>query len=91
MMEKIKFIPDGEMEAAEFFVIEQTKLRGVSYLLVTESDDETEDADAYILRDMSAEDDAEAIYEFVDDDDELDAVAELFEKLLDGIEIEVEE
>ena len=90
-MEKIKFIPDGENEAAEFFVIEQTKLRGVNYLLVTESDDETEDADAYILRDMSAPEDPEAIYEFVDDDDELDAVADVFEKLLDGIEIEVEE
>jgi len=90
-MEKIKFIPDGENEVAEFFVIEQTKLRGVNYLLVTESDDETEDADAYILRDMSAAEDPEAIYEFVEDDDELDAVAEIFEKLLDGIEIEVEE
>ena len=90
-MEKIKFIPDGENEVVEFYVIEQTKLRGVNYLLVTESDEETDEAEAYILRDMSAEEDAEAIYEFVDDDDELDAVAELFEKLLDGIEIEVEE
>lgn len=90
-MEKIKFIPDGENEVVEFFVIEQTKLRGVDYLLVTESDDETEEAEAYILRDMSAPEDAEAVYEFVDDDDELDAVSELFEKLLDGIAIEVEE
>ena len=32
-MEKIKFIPDGEAEAVEFFVIEQTRLRGVNYLL----------------------------------------------------------
>ena len=90
-MEKIKFIPDGENEVVEFFVIEQTKLRGVDYLLVTESDDEMEEAEAYILRDMSAPEDAEAVYEFVDDDDELDAVSELFEKLLDGIAIEVEE
>ena len=90
-MEKIKFIPDGEDEVVEFFVIEQTKLRGVNYLLVTESDEETDEAEAYILRDMSAEDDAEAVYEFVDDDDELDAVSELFEKLLDGISIDIEE
>lgn len=89
-MEKIKFIPDGENEVVEFYVIEQTKLRGVNYLLVTESDEETDEAEAYILRDMSAEEDAEAIYEFVDDDDELDAVSEIFEKLLDGIELEVE-
>ena len=48
-MEKIKFIPDGENEVVEFFVIEQTRLRGVNYLLVTESDDETEEADGSIL------------------------------------------
>lgn len=90
-MEKIQFIPDGENEAVEFFVIEQTRLRGVNYLLVTESDDETEEAEAYILRDMSSDTDTEAVYEFVDDDEELDAVSELFEKLLDGIELEVED
>lgn len=87
-MEKIKFIPDGENEAVEFFIIEQTRLRGMNYLLVTESDDETEEAEAYILRDMSLDTDTEAVYEFVDDDEELDAVSELFEKLLDGIELE---
>ena len=70
-MEKIKFIPDGEEEAAEFFVLEQTRLQGVNYLLVTESAEETEDADAYILKDLSADEDTEAIYEFVDDDEEL--------------------
>lgn len=90
-MEKIKFIPDGEEEVVEFFIIEQTRLGGVNYLLVTESEDETEDADAYILKDLSGEEDAEAVYEFVEDDDELNTVSELFEKLLDGVEFEVEE
>lgn len=90
-MEKIKFIPDGEDEVVEFFVIEQTRLGGVNYLLVTESEDETEDADAYILKDLSEQEDAEAVYEFVEDDDELNTVSELFEKLLDGVEFEVEE
>jgi len=89
-MEKIKFIPVGEDEAVEFFVIEQTKLRGVNYLLVTETEDETVEAEAYVLKDLSAEDEADAVYEFVDDDDELEVVSELFEKLLDGIDIEVE-
>ena len=60
-MEKIKFIPDGEAEAVEFFVIEQTRLRGVNYLLVTETEDESEDADAYILKDLSADTDTEAV------------------------------
>ena len=90
-MEKIKFIPDGEEEAAEFFVLEQTRLHGVNYLLVTESAEETEDADAYILKDLSADEDTEAIYEFVDDDEELRTVSEIFEKLMDGVGFEIEE
>ena len=90
-MEKIKFIPDGEKEAAEFFVLEQTRLQGVNYLLVTESAEETEDADAYILKDLSADEDTEAIYEFVDDDEELRTVSEIFEKLMDGVGFEIEE
>ena len=90
-MEKIKFIPDGEEEAAECFVLEQTRLQGVNYLLVTESAEETEDADAYILKDLSADEDTEAIYEFVDDDEELRTVSEIFEKLMDGVGFEIEE
>lgn len=90
-MEKIKFIPDGEEEAAEFFVLEQTRLQGVNYLLVTESAEETEDADAYILKDLSADEDTEAIYEFVDGDEELRTVSEIFEKLMDGVGFEIEE
>ena len=90
-MEKIKFIPDGEEEAAEFFLLEQTRLQGVNYLLVTESAEETEDADAYILKDLSADEDTEAIYEFVDDDEELRTVSEIFEKMMDGVGFEIEE
>ena len=90
-MEKIKFIPDGEAEAVEFFVIEQTRLRGVNYLLVTETEDECEDADAYILKDLSADTDTEAVYEFVEDDKELEAVSDVFEKLLDGVDFEIGE
>ena len=90
-MEKIKFIPDGEEEAVEFFVLEQTRLQGVNYLLVTESAEETEDADAYILKDLSADEDTEAIYEFVDGDEELRTVSEIFEKLMDGVGFEIEE
>ena len=37
-MEKIKFaFADGE-EAAEFFVLEQTRIAGVDYILVTDSE-----------------------------------------------------
>ena len=77
---KITLINDlGERE--EFFVVEQTRLNNTDYLLVTE--EENGDSDAYILKDVSAKDDEEAVYEFVEDDTELDALADIFAELLD--------
>lgn len=70
---------DGEVLV--FFVLEETKINGVSYLLVTESQDE--DTDCYILKDLSNEKDEEAIYEFVESDEELDSVGKIFEELLE--------
>ena len=78
-MEKIKITAeDGEI--IELFVIEQTRLEGINYLLVTETEDE--EAEAYILKDISSDDDKEAVYEFVDDDNELDTLAKLFSELI---------
>lgn len=84
LMEKIVFRPDGE-EAVEFFVLEQTKIGGVDYILVT--DTEENDGEALILRDMSRPGEAEALYEIVTDDDELKAVAGVFGNMLDDIEL----
>nr|WP_076778089.1 DUF1292 domain-containing protein [Lachnoclostridium phocaeense] len=84
-MEKIKFQSDG-MEEAEFFVLEQTKLNGTSYILVTDS--EEGDAECLILRDRSEAEDTDSIYEIVEDDTELSAVSKVFEELLEDIEIE---
>nr|WP_303182374.1 DUF1292 domain-containing protein [Lachnoclostridium phocaeense] len=84
-MEKIKFQSDG-MEEAEFFVLEQTKLNGTSYILVTDS--EEGDAECLILRDGSEAEDTDSIYEIVEDDTELSAVSKVFEELLEDIEIE---
>ena len=84
-MEKIKFQSDW-MEEAEFFVLEQTKLNGTSYILVTDS--EEGDAECLILRDRSEAEDTDSIYEIVEDDTELSAVSKVFEELLEDIEIE---
>ena len=75
----------GEKE--EFFVIEQTTLGDIDYLLVAVK--ETGDTDAYILKDVSSKDDLDAVYEFVEDDEELDAVADIFAQLLDQ-ELDIE-
>ena len=50
-MEKITFTFEGEDQAVEFFVLEQTKLGGVTYILVTDS--EEDDAECLILKDLS--------------------------------------
>ena len=82
-MEKIKFAL-SDTETVEFFVLEQTRIGGTDYILVTDMEDG--DGDALILKDLSGPEDAEAVYEIVSDDNEMDAVAEVFEKMLDDIE-----
>lgn len=71
-MEKITFVTDdGGKE--EFYVEEQTRINGVNYILVSDSKDD--EANAYILKDISTDTDAEAEYVMVEDDTEFDAVS----------------
>lgn len=83
-MEKIMFMPEGE-EAVAFYVLEQTRLGGVDYLLVTDA--ETGDGEALIMRDTSASEEEEAVYEIVTDDEELNAVAAVFENMMDDVDL----
>ena len=48
-MEKLEFI-DENGEKTQFYVIEETRINGINYLLVSESDNEDEEAEAYILK-----------------------------------------
>ncbi len=47
-MEKIEFQAPQDGESIEFYVMEQTKINGINFLLVTEEEDG--DCDAYILK-----------------------------------------
>lgn len=85
-MEKITFMPDGD-EAVDFYVLEQTTIGGVNYILVTDSEDEDEDGQAYILKDVSEADGEERVYVMVEDDAEFDAVAGVFDNMLDDIDL----
>ena len=80
MREKIIFETD-DGEKLELFVEVETRVGGSSYLLVTDSD--SEEANAWILKDISADSDEEANYEMVEDDVEFEAIAGIFEKMLD--------
>ncbi len=88
MTEKIKFTIEETNEEVEFYVVEETRVNGVNYLLVTNSGDEEEEGEAYIFKDVSLETDTEAIYEMVEDENELNAVSKVFEELLEDITLE---
>ena len=83
-MDKIVF--ETEDGTVEFFVLDQTRIGGTDYILVTE--EEEGDADALILKDTSKDGDEEALYEIVEDERELSAVAEVFAKMDDDIAFE---
>ena len=86
-MEKITFTFEDTKEEVDFFVLEQTKVNGNSYILVTDS--EEDEAECLILKDTSAAEDKESLYEIVEDDVELSAVLKVFEELLEDVDIEM--
>lgn len=71
-----------------FYIIEETTLGNIHYIMVTDTPETEEEADAYILKDVSAPEDEEAVYEFIEDDKELEAIADVFAQLLDDVDIE---
>ena len=84
-MEKLTFVTEDQ-ESVDFYIIEETRVNGINYLLVTESEDEEdEEAEAYILKDTSKAEDTEAVYEFVESEEELDAVSRIFAELLEDM------
>ena len=87
MVEKIKFVIHDTNEEVEFFVVEQTRVNNTDYLLVTE-DESDEESVAYILKDTSSPEEAEAVYEIVEDENELEAVSKIFAEILDDVNIE---
>ena len=89
MEENGKIILKDENGAEDvFYIVEETKLGGVSYILVTDTPEEEPEADAYILKDVSDPDSEEAVYEFVEDDEELEAMSDIFAQLLEDTDIE---
>ena len=81
MMETVIFTDPETGEEVHFVVEEETQLNGQKYLLVSEGGDE-EESDAYILKEIRTEDE-EILYEMVEDDVELAALAKVFAELTD--------
>lgn len=84
-MEKIKFMSEDMQEEA-FYVLEQTTVNAVNYLLVADS--EEDEAQCLILKETLSAEKGESVYEIVEDDVELSAVSKVFEELLEDVAIE---
>ncbi len=78
---------DGEL--VDFYVLEETRINGMNYLMVTDSEDDEEDGECYILKDVSKAEDSDAVYEFVENDDELDYLYRIFTELMEDMEVEI--
>jgi len=97
--EKVVFTSaDGETLA--FYIVEQTKINNINYILATDVDDEEM---AYILKETFSDSEngfaenglaksgltkEESVFEFVEDDNELEAISKVFGELLEDTDIE---
>ena len=86
---KITLVTD-DGGAVDFYVLEETRINGMSYLLVTDAADDDEEGECYILKDLSESDDADALYEFVKYDNEIDYLFKIFSELLEDADVDIE-
>ena len=84
--EKMIYFTEEDGIRTGFYVLEETKINGKNYLLVTDSEDD-EEADAYIMLEISSEENGETVYEMVEDEEELAYLGKIFEQLLEDVEV----
>ena len=72
---KVVYFTTDEGEEVPFFVVEETKIAGAKYLLVTDS--EEDEADAYIFREVF-ENENDSFYEMVEDEEKINALTKVF-------------
>lgn len=92
--EEIKTVPftteDGEV--VELYVLEETTLQGIHYILVTEDlhDGEGEEALVMIMKEeKQTEEDEFAVYDMVENEEELQVVAKVFAELMEDVDFQV--
>lgn len=76
--------------AVDFYVLEETRINGMNYLMVTDAADDDDEGECYILKDLSKSTDEEALYEFVEDDNEIDYLFKIFSELLEDADVDIE-
>lgn len=93
MEEELRTVPftteDGE--EIDMYVLEETTLQGVHYILVTEDlSDDSEEAVVTIMKEEKQQDKDEfAVYNIVENEDELQAVAKIFAELMEDVDFQI--
>ena len=93
MEEELRTVPftteDGE--EIDMYVLEETTLQGVHYILVTEDlSDDSEEAVVTIMKEKKQQDEDEfAVYNIVENEDELQAVAKIFAELMEDVDFRI--
>ncbi len=90
---EIKTVPftteDGQV--VDMYVLEETTLQGIHYILVTEDlDDESEEAFVTIMKEeTNDQEDEYTVYDVVENEEELQAVAKVFAELMEDVDFQV--
>ena len=87
--DKMITLTTSEGEQVEFYVLEETKINGMNYLLVTDAGEEDDEGECYILKDKSRPEEEEAVYEFVEDDNEMDYLFKIFTELMEDADVDI--
>lgn len=91
--EAVKTVPftteDGEI--VDMYVLEETTLQGIHYILVTEElDDDHDEAIVMIMKEEKQQEENEvSVYDVVENEEELQVVAKLFAELMDDIDFQL--
>ena len=88
--EKMITLETDTGETVDFYVLEETRINGMNYLMVTDAGEDEEEGECYILKDLSKPEEEEAVYEFVQEDDEMDYLYKIFMELLEDADVEIE-
>ena len=80
-------MPCRQRPAGGFLAVVRKKNKAGRALMVSDSQDD--EANAYIMKDVSEEGSEEASYEMVEDDEELVAISKVFEQMLDDVDLEM--
>ena len=87
--EKVEFTLTDTGEKESFYIIEQTRINNINYILVADSAED--EASAFILKESYGDQDgSQTVYTIVDDDDELEAISKVFATMIDDMDIELQ-